>query len=255
MSGTDAHPDNPVLLACRELGRAMDLFDEAACARLDLGRSDLRALNLLEHGPVGASALADQLGLTRSAVTALIDRLVHAGFVARAAVPGDRRATAIELMPATWQAFAEIYRPSGDASRRPSPRLSEPERHALLGARSMQRPSTRRAGSSDARRTQTGRLPVRVRPLGRRCGGGQLEEAAHETAGDLRVGVRQGHSLLGEPTDESFPRQHRQDHDPATSAGFHEQHPGHEPQMSQQRRQTHADDDRPQPRHRGSPHY
>jgi DNA-binding MarR family transcriptional regulator len=134
MSGTDVHPDNPVLLACRELGRAMDLFDEAACARLDLGRSDLRALNLLEHGPVGASALADQLGLTRSAVTALIDRLVHAGFVARAAVPGDRRATAIELMPATWQAFAEVYRPLGERVSAAVARLSEPEQHALLTA-------------------------------------------------------------------------------------------------------------------------
>ena len=152
MSGTDAHPDNPVLLACRELGRAMDLFDEAACARLDLGRSDLRALNLLEHGPVGASALADQLGLTRSAVTALIDRLVHAGFVARAAVPGDRRATAIELMPATWQAFAEVYRPLGDASRRPSPAC--PSRSGTpCSALSRCSDLRRGAGSSDARRT------------------------------------------------------------------------------------------------------
>ncbi len=147
MSGTDAHPDDPVLLACRELGRAMDLFDEAACARLDLGRSDLRALNLLEHGPVGASALADQLGLTRSAVTALIDRLVHAGFVARAAVPGDRRATAVELMPATWQAFAEVYRPLGKRVAAAVAALPEPERHALLTAlRSM------RATFDEARR-------------------------------------------------------------------------------------------------------
>ena len=147
MSGTDAHPDDPVLLACRELGRAMDLFDEAACARLDLGRSDLRALNLLEHGPVGASALADQLGLTRSAVTALIDRLVHAVFVARAAVPGDRRATAVELMPATWQAFAEVYRPLGKRVAAAVAALPEPERHALLTAlRSM------RATFDEARR-------------------------------------------------------------------------------------------------------
>lgn len=114
MEDAAAHLDHPVLLACRELGRAMDLFDEAACARLGLGRSDLRALNALEHGPVGASALAERLGLTRSAITALIDRLVAAGFVTRVAVPGDRRATAIELNPATWQAFAEVYRPLGD---------------------------------------------------------------------------------------------------------------------------------------------
>ena len=114
MPGSDAHLDGPLLRACRDLARAMDLFDEAACAALGLGRSDLRALNLLEHGPLGASALARQLGLTRPAVTALIDRLVAAGYVARVPVPGDRRATGVELQPATWAAFARVYRPLGE---------------------------------------------------------------------------------------------------------------------------------------------
>ena len=51
MSGADVRPDDPLLLACRALSHAMDLFDEAACRALGIGRSDLRALNLLEHGP------------------------------------------------------------------------------------------------------------------------------------------------------------------------------------------------------------
>jgi predicted ArsR family transcriptional regulator len=44
----------------------MDLFDENAAHALGIGRSDLRALNLLEHGPLSAAALADRLGLTRT---------------------------------------------------------------------------------------------------------------------------------------------------------------------------------------------
>jgi len=113
MSDSEAHLDSPLVLACRALGQAMDQFDEAACGVLGLGRSDLRALNLLEHGPLGASVLAARLGLTRPAVTALIDRLAEAGYVARVAVAGDRRATAVELQPATWKAFALVYHPLG----------------------------------------------------------------------------------------------------------------------------------------------
>src|SRR4028119_1051891 len=84
-------PSGDLLVACRRLARSMDLFEEAACAALGVGRSDLRALNLLEHGPLGPSALADALGLSRAAVTALLDRLEAAGHVGRTPAPGRRR--------------------------------------------------------------------------------------------------------------------------------------------------------------------
>lgn len=132
MSETDTHLDDPLLHACRDLARAMDRFDEAACAALGLGRSDLRALNLLEHGPLGASVLARQLGLSRPAVTALIDRLTEAGYVARVAVPGDRRATGVELQPATWQAFARVYRPLGEQVHAATGALPAGERAAVV---------------------------------------------------------------------------------------------------------------------------
>lgn len=134
MSGSDAHLDSPLLLACRGLARAMDQFDDAAAAALGLGRSDLRALNLLEHGPLGASVLAQRLGLTRSAVTALIDRLAGAGYVVRVAVPGDRRATAVELQPATWSAFARVYRPLGEQVWAATNELTVAERQAVVDA-------------------------------------------------------------------------------------------------------------------------
>lgn len=134
MSGSDAHLDDPLLLACRDLARAMDRFDDAACGALGLGRSDLRALNLLEHGPLGASALAERLGLTRPAVTALIDRLAVAGYVARVAVAGDRRATAVELRPATWKAFAQVYRPLGEQVWTATTALTHGERQTVVRA-------------------------------------------------------------------------------------------------------------------------
>lgn len=134
MPGSDAHLDSSLLLACRDLARAMDQFDEAACGVLGLGRSDLRALNLLEHGPLGASALAQRLGLTRPAVTALIDRLTDAGYVTRVSVPGDRRATAVELRAATWTAFATVYRPLGEQVWAATADLTETDRHAVADA-------------------------------------------------------------------------------------------------------------------------
>jgi DNA-binding MarR family transcriptional regulator len=130
----DPRVDHPVLRACRDLVRAVDLFDEAACAALGVGRSDLRALNLLEDGPVTATALAQGLTLTRPAVTALVDRLVAAGFVERVAVPDDRRATVVALRPATWEAFACVYRPLGLRVRSVVDSLPEPEQAALRAA-------------------------------------------------------------------------------------------------------------------------
>lgn len=105
MPDEQAHPDDPMLLACRQIGRAMDLFDEDAARVLGVGRSDLRALNLLEHGPLSAATLADCLALTRASVTALVDRLAHAGYVSRSPDPHDFRSVSIGLERPTWQAF------------------------------------------------------------------------------------------------------------------------------------------------------
>ena len=131
MSGADVHPDDPLLLACRALARAMDLFDEAACRALGIGRSDLRALNLLEHGPLSPAALADALDLSRSSVTTLLDRLVRAGFVARTDDPHDRRGIRVVLQPETFRAFATVYRPLGLQVHASLQHLSAPDRDTV----------------------------------------------------------------------------------------------------------------------------
>lgn len=134
MQAEDAHPDDPLLLACRRLARAMDLFDEHAARVLGLGRSDLRALNLLEHGPLSAAALADRLRLTRTAITALVDRLVTAGYASRNSDPADRRSISIQLEPATWQAFADVYRPLGQHVQAVTAHLDQRDRDVVIAA-------------------------------------------------------------------------------------------------------------------------
>lgn len=127
-------PSDPLLLACRRVGRAMDLFDEQACRHLGVGRNDLRALNLLEDGPLAAGVLADRLSLTRAAVTALVDRLARDGYVERSPDPDDRRSVLVRLRPETWAAFAGVYRPLGERVQRATGDLDEDRREAVVGA-------------------------------------------------------------------------------------------------------------------------
>lgn len=105
--------NSQVVDACRRLSGAMDAFDAAAAATIGVNRNDLRALNLLEHGPISQASIATALRITRPSVTALVDRLEAAGLVRRVADMRDRRATLVELLPATWQAFERVYRPVG----------------------------------------------------------------------------------------------------------------------------------------------
>ena len=80
----------------------MDSFEAAAAAKIGVNRNDLRALNLLEHGPLSQTSIATALRITRSSVTTLVDRLEGAGFVRRVTDVHDRRSTLVELLPATW---------------------------------------------------------------------------------------------------------------------------------------------------------
>ena len=61
--------------ACRRLHAPIDRLDELAANKAGVSRSDLRCLNLLEFGPLPATAIAKQLKLATGSVTALIDRL------------------------------------------------------------------------------------------------------------------------------------------------------------------------------------
>lgn len=106
---------HPLTGAVRALQAALDDFDDAAARALGIGRSDLRALNLLEHGPLPAGTLAGRLGLSSGATTALVDRLVTAGWVRRQAAPDDARKVLVALEPAVWRAFARVYQPCGAA--------------------------------------------------------------------------------------------------------------------------------------------
>jgi DNA-binding MarR family transcriptional regulator len=56
-------------------------------------------LNLLAEGPISQQALGEQLGIDRTTVVELIDRLEQQGVVVRRRNPADRRSYALSLTP------------------------------------------------------------------------------------------------------------------------------------------------------------
>jgi len=65
-----------------------------------ISATDLDALEHLEaDGPLTQRDLGDRLSLTSGAITMLVDRLEHAGWVRRRPHPSDRRYVLVELSP------------------------------------------------------------------------------------------------------------------------------------------------------------
>ncbi|GAA2807580.1 hypothetical protein GCM10010505_37290 [Kitasatospora aburaviensis] len=76
---------------------AVMLHGHASAKACELGATDLYALNILQlTGPMTPGELGTRTGLTTGPTTRLIDRLEQAGYVRRAADPGDRRKVIVE---------------------------------------------------------------------------------------------------------------------------------------------------------------
>jgi DNA-binding MarR family transcriptional regulator len=93
--------------------RATAIVDEVVVELMGVNRTDGRCLDLLEHrGQMSAGELARASGLSTGAITAVIDRLEHAGYAQRVADPSDRRRVLIEptakAREAAWELFAPL---------------------------------------------------------------------------------------------------------------------------------------------------
>ncbi|MFE7799574.1 MarR family winged helix-turn-helix transcriptional regulator [Nocardia sp. NPDC057440] len=93
---TPRHGSDPGTIFRRYLSSVV-LHAQAGAKAVDLGATDLYALNILElTGPMTPGELGARTGLTTGPTTRLIDRLEHAGYVRRGADPGDRRKVIVE---------------------------------------------------------------------------------------------------------------------------------------------------------------
>jgi DNA-binding MarR family transcriptional regulator len=93
----------------REFAARIALFHEAAAHKLGLHATDVKALRLLSEKAMTAGALADQMGLTGAAVTALIDRLEQSGYVVRERDDLDRRRVTVRAAPAKIRELDRLY--------------------------------------------------------------------------------------------------------------------------------------------------
>jgi DNA-binding MarR family transcriptional regulator len=120
-----------LLAAVKRFIQAADFSEERVASLLGIGRSDLRAVNLLESGPVSQADIARRLGLSRASVTALIDRLESHGLVRRTSHSTDRRVTLVELLPQAWERLAMAYRPLGMSVLEAAGDWTAPDRERL----------------------------------------------------------------------------------------------------------------------------
>jgi DNA-binding MarR family transcriptional regulator len=113
---------------------ANDAFDEVACQKLGVNRTDLRCLNIVENqGPMTAGRLAEQSGLTTAAVTSVLDRLERAGYARRVRDQEDRRQVMVELTPLLAERAGPIWGPLGEEAMAAFARLSVDELNGLIG--------------------------------------------------------------------------------------------------------------------------
>lgn len=108
-------------------------FHLAAAEAGGLGSSDYQASSLLDlDGPLTTGQLADRLGLSPSATTRVVDRLVAAGIAERVVDPADRRRTVIThtgyLPEGLSELLDQVRGPIGEAVAA----LNDDQRNGLL---------------------------------------------------------------------------------------------------------------------------
>ncbi|MEV0230689.1 MarR family transcriptional regulator [Nonomuraea sp. NPDC050786] len=106
-------PENAGAVYRRYLSAVM-LHGHASAKAVDLGATDLYALNILGlNGALTPGELGRRTGLTTGPTTRLIDRLEQAGYVRRVPDPGDRRKVIVEPI-ATPSGLDEALAPARD---------------------------------------------------------------------------------------------------------------------------------------------
>ena len=96
----------------RVLDASLDLLDASVAELFGIGRSDLRAMELVSRGgPATCSRLASGLNVTTGSVTALIDRMERAGYFVRRSDPTDRRKVLVDLTTGGRERERRVFEP------------------------------------------------------------------------------------------------------------------------------------------------
>ena len=98
--------------AAAEFGAANDAVDAAAAQALGVNRTDLRVLGIVQQaGGTTAGEAAFQAGLSPSALTTAVQRLVRSGYLVREVDAADRRRVTLRLTDVARARIRELYDP------------------------------------------------------------------------------------------------------------------------------------------------
>ena len=101
--------DRYVVVAQR-FGARTVLFQEAAARCLGLSATQLECFQLVRHeGPLTASELARETGLTQASLSVIIDKLVDTQFLSREQDRADRRRWILKANPAAIALVDGVY--------------------------------------------------------------------------------------------------------------------------------------------------
>jgi DNA-binding MarR family transcriptional regulator len=117
----------------RALDGELDLMDQAIADRLGMNRTDAQCMDLISRlGPMTAGELADRVGLTAGAITAVLDRLQRGRWIRRVHDTVDRRRVMISRGPAQHATMAPLFARLRRSTREVLARYSE-EQLELIG--------------------------------------------------------------------------------------------------------------------------
>src|SRR4051794_36609500 len=99
-----------ICIAFVDLFRSLHAVEKPAWTEVDLTMGQLRAVLLVaETGGLSGRSLGERLGITPSAVTALVDRLVQRGYVRREENSADRRISWARPTDLAQALFARVH--------------------------------------------------------------------------------------------------------------------------------------------------
>lgn len=96
--------------ALRRASVVLNEASQAAQDQLGVTRTDLGAMELLSLGRLTAGEIAEQLAVSTGTTTAIIDRLVAAGFAERLADPRDGRRTVVSMTAKGRRRFRDAFK-------------------------------------------------------------------------------------------------------------------------------------------------
>jgi DNA-binding MarR family transcriptional regulator len=101
---------NQYVVLAKRFGARTVLFLDAAARHLDLTSTQLDCFRLVQHeGPLTASDLAHETGLTLASVSVIVDKLVKRAFLKRKQDRADRRRWLLQASPAAIAKVDAVY--------------------------------------------------------------------------------------------------------------------------------------------------